>query len=530
MAELTCRSVGVRFGGLQALNDVDLEVPPGQITGLIGPNGAGKTTLFNVVTGIQPPNAGRVLLDGKDITRLRPARRAKLGLARTFQRLELFGSLTARENILMAAETQRRKLPSTVSVHDHVESLIDQVGLQAVAEEPTDSLPTGQARLVELGRALATSPSVLLLDEPSAGLDHAETTALGRVLTHLAAQGMAVLLVEHDMSLVMGVCSKVTVLDFGEVIANGEPEAVKADRAVQAAYLGAEEPRSDGAGGSPSPATGADDQSAGAPAIQAAAPSGSPPAPLKLPAGHNGDPEEPEGPMLALEGVRAGYGRIEVVHGVDLAVPRGSVVALLGPNGAGKSTLIKVASACLSPMAGRVLFDGQPLRRSAPERLARRGLCTLPEGRAVFPNLTVAENLRMFTYRSPTMTLHDLETKSFETFPVLGRRRRQLAGRLSGGEQQMLALARALYSEPRLLLLDELSMGLAPLVVHQLYQAVKELVERESLSVLLVEQFATTALEIADEAVVMVTGEIVERGEPAAIGERLASSYLGAAS
>ncbi len=553
MAELSCHSIGVRFGGLQALQDVDLRVTPGQVTGLIGPNGAGKTTLFNVVTGIQPPSAGTVRLGDKDITKLRPARRAKMGLARTFQRLELFGTLTTRENIQMAAETQRAKLPKGVSPIEQTERLIDRVGLRNVADEATDSLPTGQARQVELARALATTPEVLLLDEPSAGLDHVETAELGRLLIELADDGIAVLLVEHDMSLVMTVCHEINVLDFGELIASGDPESVKADPAVQVAYLGAEvdgDQVENGPAGSemPSPAElaslkpavihakhspEAPESTNGSPPADGATPASDEPAgaaPATVAAPHAAADGTEAPPLLELKGIKAAYGRIEVVHGVDLAIARGSVTALLGPNGAGKSTLLKVACGLLPPSGGSLLIDGEPVRKLAAERLARKRFCTLPEGRAVFPNLTVAENLRMFTYRGRDVRLRDLEERAFQRFPLLGERRRQLAGRLSGGEQQMLALARALYTDPEMLMLDELSMGLAPLIVSQLYEAVGQLVEREKLTVLLVEQFATTALTIADQACVMVTGEIVERGEPEVIGERLASTYLGTSS
>jgi branched-chain amino acid transport system ATP-binding protein len=505
MADLLAEEIAVRFGGIQALNEVDVSVSAGSVHGLIGPNGAGKTTLFNVITGFQQPTRGRVSFDGTDITRTAPHLRARRGMARTFQRLELFGTLTVRENVQMAAETQRRRLPPGVTASDLTERLLTEVGIAQVADEPTDALPTGLARLVELARAIATTPSVLLLDEPSAGLDQDETAALGQVLVRLASEGMAVLLVEHDMSLVMSICDVVSVLHYGEIIAHGDPADVRADPAVQAAYLGTEDIQPAASGHHTAP-----------PVVR----SGTRPAASEAP--RAGEP-----PMLALHDVRASYGRIEVVHGVSLAVSRGSVLALLGPNGAGKSTLLKVICGQLAPTGGSVLLDGTEIGGVHSEQLARRGMCAIPEGRAVFPNLTVAENLIMYTYRGRDVKAADLEERSYARFPVLGQRRRQLAGRLSGGEQQMLALARALYTNPRLLLLDEISMGLAPLVVAELYELVDQLVESEDITVLLVEQFAQTALTVADQVAVMVTGRIVRSGTPAEVGDNLMQTYMG---
>jgi len=235
---LRAEDVSVRFGGVHAVERLSLDCPAGRVTGLIGPNGAGKTTLFNVLTGLQRPTAGRVVLDDHDVTRLSAQRRARAGLARTFQRLEVFGSLTVRENVLLAAELQpglRRAAAAALT-----DELVDRVGLAAVSDSPAGVLPTGLCRLLELARALATSPTTLLLDEPGSGLDETETRALGDLLLSLAGAGTAVLLVEHDVELVMRVCEHVYVLDFGELLCEGTPTEVQADEAVQTAYLGAE--------------------------------------------------------------------------------------------------------------------------------------------------------------------------------------------------------------------------------------------------------------------------------------------------
>ncbi len=240
-AALEVRGVSVRFGGVSALVDVSLSAGAGQVTGLIGPNGAGKTTLFNVISGLQRPNAGSVFLDGSDVTGLRPHRRARQGLARTFQRLELFGTLTAEDNVRVGLEAGRGDPPAG---EGGAVGLLQRVGVEAAPGTQVGNLPTGSARLVELARALAIGPKVLLLDEPCSGLDDAESAALGRLLRTLAEEGRAVLLVEHDTDLVLRVCDVVYVLDFGEIIASGPPDTVRRDPAVQAAYLGQAAPES----------------------------------------------------------------------------------------------------------------------------------------------------------------------------------------------------------------------------------------------------------------------------------------------
>jgi branched-chain amino acid transport system ATP-binding protein len=252
MSVLETSGITVRFGGNQALSDVSLTVEPGQVVGLIGPNGAGKTTLFNAVCGVTPPTSGTVRIMGRDVSNLPTHKRARLGLGRTFQRLEVFASLSVSDNVRAGLEIRRswsrgrgagpqylngggKELPPDAEVA----LILDRLGLAGLAEVPVGSLPTGQARLVELGRALAARPSVLLLDEPASGLDDAETEAFGALLLQLADAGLGILLVEHDVGLVMQVCSHIYVLDFGQVIASGDPATVRANEAVVAAYLGA---------------------------------------------------------------------------------------------------------------------------------------------------------------------------------------------------------------------------------------------------------------------------------------------------
>jgi branched-chain amino acid transport system ATP-binding protein len=237
---LSAEGVRVRFGGALALDDASIEVNAGTVTGLIGPNGAGKTTLFNVVTGLLRPQRGRVVLDGRDITRKAPHQRARLGVARTFQRLELFTSLSVRDNIRVAGDIHKawsRRRGRTDGPAD-VDEIIELTGLGPIADREVSEIPTGSARVVEVARALMTRPSVLLLDEPASGQDDMETQRFGQLLVELAGQGTAVVLVEHDMSLVMEVCHKVHVLNLGRNIATGEPHAVQNDHAVLDAYLG----------------------------------------------------------------------------------------------------------------------------------------------------------------------------------------------------------------------------------------------------------------------------------------------------
>jgi branched-chain amino acid transport system ATP-binding protein len=505
---------------------VTIDVPEHEVTGLIGPNGAGKTTLFNVITGLQPPTGGTVILDDKDITNSKPHHRARLGIGRTFQRLETFGTLSVRDNVLVAAEMRRGWSREKFKPGELTDELIERIGLTSVAQERVERLPTGTQRLVEMARALATKPRVMLLDEPSAGLNESETTELSELLIELSATGLAILLVEHDMGLVMSSCHHIHVLDFGQIIAFGTPAEVQANALVRAAYLG----EGDEADEVP------EEQQALLAEVSAlqsevraetTEPNGATPSVsvVETPLVATAAPGTPTpGAAIELIDVKAAYGSIDVLHGVNITIPPGTVYALLGPNGAGKSTTLKVASGRLNPTAGEVHFLGERINGRPPDRLARAGLCTIPEGRGIFPNLTVLENLRTMTYTGTSLS--QVEEQAYARFPRLQERRKQMAGTLSGGEQQMLAIARAIGTEPKVLLLDELSMGLAPLVVSELYDVVKR-IAADDVSILVVEQFAHEVLDVADVAAIILHGRIEKEGSPAEVADALQDAYLG---
>ncbi|MBV9282206.1 MAG: ATP-binding cassette domain-containing protein [Chloroflexi bacterium] len=524
MAELlTVRGVTLTFGGLRALDNVDLDVAEGTIGGLIGPNGAGKTSLLNCMCRFYRPRSGEIRLDGEDLLRHPAHDLARLGVARTFQHVELFPSMTVLGNVLVGAHTGDRPgmlgealwLPFArrAALRQRARALetLALVGMADAAAQPVQTLPLGLQKRAGIARALACRPRLLLLDEPAGGLNATEKRELGLLLRGLRdSLSLTILLIEHDMDLVMSLCDRITVLDFGKRIAAGPPAAIKRDPAVISAYLGvtAEAQEPDG---------GTEGDGRSAPAM--------PPTLDRRGALRAGKPERP---LLEVQGLRVAYGAVTAVDDLSLCVGGGQAVAILGANGAGKSSTLRAIGGLRRPQAGQVLFDGVRVDRLSAAELVDRGLCLVPDTKDLFPRFTVAENLRMGAHWSASRAYASRRDEVLELFPALLRRLDAPAWQLSGGEQQMLALGRALVARPRLLLLDEPSLGLAPLMVETIFAALARIVAAGT-SILLVEQSTAVALEVADYAYVLRTGHLALEGPSASLRQdpRVVELYLG---
>jgi len=516
-AILSGTQVSVNFRGLKALQQVDIRVPEGAITGLVGPNGAGKSTLLGVLSGDVVAQQGTVRLGGKDVSGLAPEARVRHGLARTFQLPQLFDELTVREHLTLPRRLAQapsrawsdpltgRFLQPDVAEDHEVDALLASLGLEHVAGTPAGALPLGLGRLVEIARAAATHPKVILLDEPFSGLNPAESRLLSEALANISkAQDIALVLVEHDVEVVFGLSERVFVLDFGVLIAEGTPAEIRRNPAVRSAYLGDFDPDP---GNPPEPAPAG-------PATVTVAEADRPPAP------------DAAGDILEVSELCVKYADATALHEVSFSVGSRSVTALLGANGAGKSSVARAVSGLIPAQSGRIRFDGEDVTSVSADRIRRLGMAYLPEGRGIFRSLTVDENLRVALQGVPKAERPAAIERAIELFPILGERRRQTAGTLSGGEQQMLSLARVLARQPRLLIADEISLGLAPLVVEEVFAGLQHVIQL-GVSVVLIEQFVHRALQIADRCHVLRRGRLVWSGEASEAGTELVEHYLG---
>jgi branched-chain amino acid transport system ATP-binding protein len=493
---LEVKKMTISFGGIKALDNVDLVADAGTVTAVIGPNGAGKTTLLNLLTGFYRPQSGSVHLGELNLSNKNSLDLVRGGLSRTFQTTRLFNSLSVLDNLrvaysgnnlgnilaaLFGLERQGKK-----SAKELIE-LLGFVGYRGDINARADSLAFGDRRLVEIARALATSPQILLLDEPVAGLGQQQRDWLAKLLRRLADAGIKIIPIEHDMNLVMKISDRIIVLDNGKVICTGTPATVQSDQQVLTAYLGVST--------------------------------------SNLTRSHSASTS----PILTIENLVAGYGDLQVLQGVSLEVRQGELIAVIGANGAGKTTLLKSIVQLLPPQSGQVLFRGQNLTKLLPQQLARRGIVLIPEGRQVFTELTVIDNLRLGAFHRRDRRIEiDIEAM-FDRFPLLKELRHQPAGLLSGGEQQMLAIARGMMARPKILLLDEPSLGLASQLVASLYETLASLCD-EGVSILLVDQMAQSTFSVADRIYLLDTGRIIKTGTPAQLrhDQAIANSYLGA--
>jgi branched-chain amino acid transport system ATP-binding protein len=500
---LECRGITKRFGGLTAIKNVDLVVPAGGVFAIIGPNGAGKSTLFNLVSGSVRPNEGEVVLDGRPIARLKSHRIAAAGIARTFQLIRLFPSVLVIENVLVGADVHvganvvaialrlpvaRRSENRALAIARAALAFCD---IEHLAQRQASSLSYGDQRRVEIARALASAPKLLLLDEPAAGMNPTERKALAQLIRRIRAAGITVVIVEHDVNLIMGISDHVVVLESGAVIASGKPQEVQRDSRVIEAYIGRRKLATSET--------------------------------CRVPEGETAGTE----PILDLKDVRVAYGPIEALHGIGLTVGRGEIVTLIGANGAGKSSTLLAISGIQRATAGSIKFAGTGIARMPPHQIAALGLAHVPEGRRIFPHMTVSENLMMGAYTRTRIDREEVE-RVLDLFPILRQRATQLGGTLSGGEQQMLAIGRALMSKPSLVLFDEPSMGLAPQVVEKIFDVITD-INRAGVSVLLVEQNAEMALEIAHRAYVLESGHIRLSGSGRSLlsNPDVKAAYLG---
>ena len=495
---LRAEALSMHFGGVRAVTGLSFTVKPAAITSLIGPNGAGKSTVINMLSGFYTPTAGQIFMNeiptqGKSAYAI-----ARAGIARTYQTSQLFGSLSVLDNVALALP--RGELGALLSDYQvrslrarwRAARLLRWCGYEGRLQQPASSLAHVDRRLVEIARGMASDPDVLLLDEPAAGLSREDKQRLAVLLRRIADAGIGVVLVEHDMALVMDISDQIVVIDAGELLASGTPAEVQNNPEVKKAYLGEAGPGR------------RDSDSDRTPGTTELAPE-----------------------ILGVGRLTTGYGAEPVLHGIDLSVRSGHTVALLGANGAGKTTLMRSLIGLHRPIQGSIHLAGDEISTQSTEQIVKLGLVLVPEGRQVFPELSVLDNIRLGAFLTPEGREERLE-EMLNRFPRLRERQHQRAGLLSGGEQQMLAIARALMAKPKVLILDEPSLGLAPKVIDELFQALRQLRD-EGMTLMVVDQMAALALALSDEAYVFENGHVVAHGPSSQIASdpALAKAYLG---
>jgi ABC-type branched-subunit amino acid transport system ATPase component len=476
-----------RYGGLVAVNGISFEIKGGEILGLIGPNGSGKSTVMKLIMGIERPSAGSVNLDGVEIANWPSHKVARQGIGIVFQHSRPLHRQTVLENIKLALLPDSLfKLIADPQVDRRAREIASRVGLSHVIDRRPGTLPFADLRRMELAKAIARDPRVVLVDEPFAGLTPTEVGTFSELIRGFRDEGRAVLLVDHNVKSVAAMVDRVFAMYLGERIAEGSAEEVMRNETVRRVYLGG--------------------------SIETAA-----------------RPEstftDADTPLLQVDKVSVLYGKAQALQGVDIHVHQGEFVSVVGLNGAGKTTLFNAISGFV-PHSGAIRWQGDPLEGRTPASIARGGIVQVPEGRELFPDMTVRENLDLGGNHLEAKEAATQLAWLFDLFPILQSRQSQVARTLSGGEQQMLTIARALMMKPKLLILDEPTLGLAPVILEQLSKALEKLRQSTPITVLLGEQNVTFALPHADRVYVLEHARIVWQGPPDRFAAEAGTGYL----
>jgi branched-chain amino acid transport system ATP-binding protein len=484
---LVVQGLEKRFGSVVATDQVSFRIESGEAVGLIGPNGSGKSTLLKLIAGVEKPDGGSVTLGETPLGGRKPYTVNRLGVAVAMQVPRPFADLTVHENVRLAAGHHAGHRE-----HQAAEEVLDLCGLRHRARAKAGSLGLLDLKRLEFARALATNPAVILLDEVAAGLVGEELAQVIALIKRVNATGRSVIVVEHVQQVISGVVDRVLVLSSGKLIAEGTPAEIAANAEVGQIYYGTR-------------------VSARPRATPTAAPAGT---------------QARQSAILEVDGVSAGYGSLVALRDVSLTIRQTDIVSVLGANGSGKSTLAATVSGQVRAIQGRIRFDGHVITKSPAYDRARLGICLCPEGRGIFTSLSVEENLLLGVplRRRRAEITPELE-RVYDILPALRSRGRQRAGSLSGGEQQMLAIGRALLMSPRLLICDELSLGLAPKITGELYEVLVR-VNESGVAILLIEQNVHRALEISTAAYVLSRGQVTFAGAP---GELLDDKVLAEA-
>jgi len=476
-----------RFGGLVAVKDMALSVGAGKILGLIGPNGSGKSTVMKLIMGIERPDAGSVHINGTEVAGWPSHRIARMGAGIVFQHSRPLHRQTVLENITLALLPDKlTRLLADPQTDARARAIAERVGLGGVLDRRPATLPFADLRKIEIAKAIARDPQVLLIDEPFAGLTARETAAFSDLICELRDDGRAVLVVDHNVKSVARMVDRVIAMYVGERIAEGSADEVMRDETVRRVYLGGS---------------------------------------LETAARPESSFRDTATPFLAVDNVSVHYGKAQALEDVSIHVHAGEFVSVVGLNGAGKTTLFNTISGLL-PYAGDIRREGASLRGRSAAAIARHGIVQCPEGRELFVYMSVRENLDLGGQHLPAAERDAQIGWLFELFPVLKDRQKQAAGTLSGGEQQMLTIARALMMKPKLLMLDEPTLGLAPVILEQISKALERLRQTTAITVLLAEQNVTFALPHADRVYVLEHARIVWEGEPARFAAEMGTGYL----